>query len=588
MNNSKNSIIAKIMRSYAFTFMMIELADSLSMLVDGLIVSNILGPTAMASVGLGNTSFQMVSLFCGIFAIGIQSCCSSAMGSGNHKQTQRFFSSGLTIVAAVMLLCTVFGFIFRGPLCVLLGAAREDVELYSTLHRYLTGWFFGIPGFIGFTVLSPIVTLDGNKKCVTAATAVQSVFNVGFDLFSMKVLKWDMLGAGLATGIGFDLALLVLLSNFLRKRSAFRIRFSLPDFSSLLKIVKIGTPRLTKYGCKMLAPLLINRTIIAIGGCTAMAAMSVKSSIGNFCFVAANGFAESVNLMSQVFYSEKDKAALKSTVQTAAKANIIVCTIFAALMLVGARLLAGFFMTAGTEEYDLTVTMMCCLALSIALYGLNAEVANYLQGTRKMVPTHLQTVSHRLLFPAVSTFVLGSLMGTEGLFIALPVSEVLVLLAYIIAALLHGRGNAAGDAVLLLPDDFGYTEDDSIALKLETLDEVIGISEKINEFCLRRGIDRRRAYYAALCVEETAGNVVDHGFKKDKKSHSCEVRVMIEDDDVILRIRDDCRYFNMKERYELLKSKDVSSNIGIKLVYGIAKDINYVNILNTNTLIIRI
>lgn len=588
MDKKSNSMISKIMKSYAFTFMMIELADSLSMLTDGLIVSNLLGSTALASVGLGNTSFQMISLFCGIFAIGIQSCCSSFMGSGNREMTEKAFSSGLTVVTAVAVLCTVFGFLFRGPLCVLLGADRSDEELFNTLYRYLSGWFVGIPGFIGFTVLSPIVTLDGNKKCVTAATVVQSVFNVGFDLFSIKVLKWDMYGPGFATGFGFDLALLVLLSNFLRKRSSFRLRFSIPDAAVLGRIFKIGAPRLTKYGCKMLAPLLINRTIIAVGGCTAMAAMSVKSSIGNFCFVAGNGFAESVNLMSQVFYSEKDKQALKTTVKTAANANLIICTVFAVVMLIGARLLAGLFMAEGTVEYDLTVLMMRCLALSVALNGLNSEVMSYLQGTRKMIPTHLQTISHRLVFPAAATFILGSIMGTKGLFIALPVGEILVLAAYIISALLHGRGSTVSDALLLLPDDFGYRSDDSMSISLRTMDEVVGISERINDFCLKHGIDRRRAYYSALCVEELAGNVVDHGFKKDSKQHSCEVRVMIEDDDVILRIRDDCRYFNIKERYELLKNKDPMSDIGIKLVYGIAKDVNYVNILNTNTLIIRI
>ena len=63
---------------------------------------------------------------------------------------------------------------------------------------------------------------------------------------------------------------------------------------------------------------------------------------------------------------------------------------------------------------------------------------------------------------------------------------------------------------------------------------------------------------------------------------------MIEADDVILRIRDDCRYFNIKERFEVLKSKGKLSGIGIRLVYGIAKEVNYVNILNTNTLIIKV
>lgn len=41
-------------------------------------------------------------------------------------------------------------------------------------------------------------------------------------------------------------------------------------------------------------------------------------------------------------------------------------------------------------------------------------------------------------------------------------------------------------------------------------------------------------------------------------------------------------------RYEAMDKEDLAANVGIRLVYGIAKDINYVNLLGTNTLIIRV
>lgn len=588
LNNSRSKIIPKIMLGYAFTFMMIELADSASMLIDGLIVSNFLGPTALAATGLGNTSFQMVSLFCSIFAIGIQSICSESMGIGDTKHTSGIFSGGMIIVCGVAVIITVLGFIFTGPLCLLIGADQSNPELYDGLFRFLRGWFVGIPGFIGFTVLSPIVALDGNKRLVTAATVVQSVINVSFDLLAVTVFNTGTWGVGFATGLGFDLAAIVLISNFFRKKTAFKFRFSLLSKNSFLRIFQIGLPRLTKYGCKMLAPLLINRTILAIGGSAAMAAMSVKSSIGNFCLVASNGIAESVNLLSQVFYSEKDKDALKTTAKYAIRANVVFGTILAVIVFFLAGPLAGLYLSKGTVESGMAETMLKLLALSIVLYGFNCAILNYLQGTRKMLPTHLQTASHRLVFLALLTFILGKTMGVTGLFAAIPLSEVCVLLTYIIIALATGKGKSRPDALLLLPKGFGYSEENSLAFSLNTMDEVIGISEKINEFCLSHGIDNRRAYYAALSMEELAGNIVDHGFRKDKKKHSVDVRVMIEDENVVLRIRDDCRYFNMKERYESMKDADPMKNVGIKLVYGIAKDIKYVNLLNTNTLIITI
>ena len=588
MENGRSKIIPKIMLSYAFTFMMIELADSASMLIDGIIISNFLGSTALAVTGLGNTSFQMVSLFSGIFAIGIQSACSAKMGAGDGEKTSQLFSGGIIIVSAIAIIITVLGYLCLDPLCLLLGADGSDKALYDGLYEYLRGWFVGIPGFILFTVLSPIVALDGNKKCVTAATVTQSVLNLLLDYLAATVFHTGTWGFGFATGFAFDIAALVLISNFFRKRSSFSFRIVMLKASELLGILRTGLPRLTKYGCKILAPLLINRTILAIGGSAAMAAMSVKSSIGNFCLVVGTGIAESVNLMSQVFYSEKDKLALRATAKTAFKYNMILGTVFAVAIFALAGPLAGFYLEAGTPENGMAKIMLRLLALSIALYGINCSVLNYLQGTRKILPAHFQTASHRLVFLALCTFVLGKLFGINGLFVAIPLSELLVLLAYVLTALVIGKGKNRLDALMLLPEDFGYSDDESLSFSLTTMDEAVGISEHVEKFCREHGIDRRRSYYAALCVEELAGNVIDHGFKKDNKSHSCDVRVMIENDDVVLRIRDDCRYFNMKERYELMKSKGNTSNIGIRLVYGIAKDINYVNLLNTNTLIIRV
>lgn len=583
-----SDMIRKIMLNYAFTFMMIELADAASMVIDGLVVSRGLGPTQLASVGLADPAFQMLSIFSCVVAIGVQSLCSAAMGAGDQKRANEVFSCGLLVIVVGAGVLTVLGFSCVDPLCRLFGADGSDAVLYHGLRDYLKGWFFGIPGFIGFRMLSPLVTLDGNKRCVTVATVTQSAINILGDFLSVTALGLGTFGIGLFSGLGFDVALLILLSNFMRKRSTFTLRLGRFDIGSIRSIVRIGMPKLTKYLCKMLAPILINRTIIAIGGSIAMSAMAVKSSIGNFCLVAGAGIAESVNLMTQVFYSEKDSAALKEMAKTALWANAVFCSAFALLLFFLSPWVAGFYIPSSAPEYPMTVLVLRCLALSLALNGINSATLCYLQGARKIFPAHLQTASHRLVFLAVCTFLLGRLFGTPGLFAAIPVSEALVLLCYLVLALLHGKNRNLTDALMLLPENFGYQKEDSLSFTLTQLDAVAGISRQIGAFCTERGIDRRRAYYASLCAEEIAGNVVDHGFKKDHKSHSCEVRVMIEDGDIILRIRDDCRYFNLKERYEAMDKDDPTANVGIRLVYGIAKDVNYVNLLGTNTLIIRV
>ena len=110
----------------------------------------------------------------------------------------------------------------------------------------------------------------------------------------------------------------------------------------------------------------------------------------------------------------------------------------------------------------------------------------------------------------------------------------------------------------------------------------------IERFCLEHGIEKRRAMHASLCAEETAYNIIHHGFTKDNASHSCSIRIIISQNEVVLRFRDDCKFFNMKERFILMKDSEPSSNIGIKLVCNIAKEIQYSHVLNLNTLIITL
>ena len=89
-------------------------------------------------------------------------------------------------------------------------------------------------------------------------------------------------------------------------------------------------------------------------------------------------------------------------------------------------------------------------------------------------------------------------------------------------------------------------------------------------------------------MEEMAGNVVSHGFTKDDKEHSVDVRVVHKDGDLILRIKDDCVPFDPGERQSIVESDDVLKNIGIRMVFKLAKDIQYQNILGLNVLTIRI
>ena len=125
-------------------------------------------------------------------------------------------------------------------------------------------------------------------------------------------------------------------------------------------------------------------------------------------------------------------------------------------------------------------------------------------------------------------------------------------------------------------------------LSVRSLEDMVCVAEQIQNFCLSRGVDTRRAYLAGLSMEEMAGNIVDHGFTKDRKAHSIDVRVVYKEDTVILRIKDDCVPFDPGERQQIAEGDDITKNIGIRMVFRIANDVQYQNILGLNVLTVRI
>jgi len=144
------------------------------------------------------------------------------------------------------------------------------------------------------------------------------------------------------------------------------------------------------------------------------------------------------------------------------------------------------------------------------------------------------------------------------------------------------------EELMVIPDDFGVPETDRLDLTVQSMDEVVTISQRVQEFCSEKGIEDRRATLAGLSLEEMAGNVVDHGFRKDGKKHTVDVRVVYKDDGVLLRIKDDCIPFDPAERQALTDPDDPAKNIGIRMIYRMIKDISYQNLLGLNVLSMKI
>jgi anti-sigma regulatory factor (Ser/Thr protein kinase) len=237
----------------------------------------------------------------------------------------------------------------------------------------------------------------------------------------------------------------------------------------------------------------------------------------------------------------------------------------------------------------MTVTAFRLLPFTMPLGLVCQTWLNYGQVSRKQVLTHSLALIDGMLCPCLAMLALVPVFGMNGIYYALIVNGVVTVVYPMIYSIVVNRGIPKNlDRLLMIPDSFGAPEEDRLDISLHSDEEVVTIAEQVQRFCMEKGLDERKSYLSGLFLEEMAGNIVDHGFTKDKKEHSVDVRVVCKDGDVILRLKDDCIPFDPKQRADIVDPDDITKNFGIRIVYSMAKDITYQNILGLNVLTIRI
>ncbi len=194
-----------------------------------------------------------------------------------------------------------------------------------------------------------------------------------------------------------------------------------------------------------------------------------------------------------------------------------------------------------------------------------------------------------LIFPAMWILLLAPRMGADGAWYTFILAEVTTLaVMYGLLAAKLKKGRFTLEEWIQFGQRFDVAADDRLDATLYGMDDVIGISEYVQRFCAGHGMDRKTAAISALAVEEMAGNIVQHGFHKDEKKHAVDIRVLYAGDRMVIRLRDDCRPFDPRDRIELVHPDDPVKNVGIRMIAGLCQEMTYQELfrMNVTTIIV--
>ena len=557
-------------------------------IVSVLFAGNFVGEAAMSAVALYSPIRLLMDALSALLFGGATILCGRYLGRNQQDKEQMLFSLDLFLAAAAGALFALFMIIVS---FFHLGAfLTHDDAVRLVFNQYLLGQAIGVlPIFLG-KQLSAFLSMENEINLTTIASLVMIGVNALLNVLFVMILHWGVFGVALAYSLGNWAFFAVQAQYFLRKKGSLRFTLRQVSWRESGQIIKIGLPGAASAIYQSLLGIIINTLITVYVGSAGLSAYAASDSILCFFWSIPAGMLAVSRMLLSISIGEEDRQTLTDVMRNMFRYFVpLMCAVSVAIILLAVPFTHQFYRDPSAPVYLMTIRAFQILPLSMPLSVICMHFVCYGQVSDKQVLVHILSVLDGVACIAVFTALLIPGYGMNGVYIANVLNGVVTLLVVLLYAVLKNhRMPGSIEELMVIPDSFGVAENDRMDLTVRSMDEVVVVAEKVQLFCLEKGLDTRRSYLAGLAMEEMAGNVVSHGFQKDRKKHSVDIRIVYKTNGLLLRIRDDCRPFDPGERKKLTDPSDPVSNIGIRLVFRIAENVEYQFILGMNVLTIRI
>ena len=555
-------------------------------LINTFIVGNFIGTNGLAAMGLTGPLILLVTTISTMLASGSQLLCGRYLGEGNREKIDQSFSTAMilsVLFSLPLVLACVLAPAFVARILGAVGAITEETA------GYVQGYGVGIAFSVLSSCILPFLQLARAEKTSSLCVSVMVAVNIVCNLLNVFVLHWGVFGAGLAISAANFCMVLTAGSYFRRKNKIFR--FSLRGFSGSVAgmILYQGFPAAVNPVCVMLRNRVMNQFLLNLGGTVAISAVTIAINFSDVFGMLEGGYSGSGRMLASVLAGERDRETLERLPHIMIRSASYLPLAGYVLTFLLAKPIS-LLLGAEPEYIETYVMAVRLFNLWFVTCTIQSPPLRIYQGIGEVKLLSVLYLLNCLVYPVGLCLLLGNTLGIP-LVMSLPwLAELITILTHIIYYTVRS-GHRPPTLVDLtyLPPSLSAEPENVFTASARTVEDTVAVSEAARNFCLQKGVSERTSYFCALCVEEVVSNVILHGFTKGKrKDYSADVRLICEDGELSLLIRDDCVHFDPNEWLSLCTSDDPLRGIGIRMVKGLAKEMNYNSSLGLNVLTIKL
>lgn len=410
------------------------LAISSAGIVDGYFIGNYVGSKGLAAI---NITMPLFSLLFGIalaFGIGGSVMSGKKLATGNKAQASVIFTKTILTIALISLF-------FSGTLFLYMPFILKKMGANQTLLPYAISYLGTMILFFPFLmvgiVLDYFARADSRPGLAFAGLAISAGVNIVLDWYFVAKLGWGLKGAAFATGISFVSLVITVLPHFLKKKGNLRFTTYWKHSQSVARVAINGVSEFINESSIGITTLLFNLAMLRYFDTEGVAAFSVITYWLWIGQMGMFGICDALGPLISKNYGAKQFLRVKKFLKLGISSVIGIGFFMIVFLLLTPEPLATLFLKEDSAE-------ALEIALSFGLFiwpvflfnGTNLVISAYFTALQHPRQSTLIALSRSLFFPAFFIYFLPFFLGSSGVFLALPISE---LLAFFIALSLMKR-----------------------------------------------------------------------------------------------------------------------------------------------------
>lgn len=401
-------------------------------IVDGIFVGRGVGSDALAAVNIAAPAFMIATGISLMLGSGVSVVAAIHLSKGNVKAANINVTQAFTVGLLLMTVVATLIFLFPSATCHLFGGSAR-------LEPYVTDYLVYIAPTMLCTVLLMggmfVIRLDGSPKFAMSVNIVAAVLNIFLDWLFVFPLHMGIAGAAIATTIAEVVGTLMIiwymtcrsktLHWYKPKFSRRAIRLTVRNVGYMAGLGLSTFIGETAISCTMIVGNYMYISMLHEDG---VAAFSVACYLLPLVFMFGNAIAQSALPIISYNHGLGQNLRVRQTIRLSVILAVVCGIILSVLGIVYPTPLINMFLVPGTAAHDICVKGFPLFAMSFLFFSLNIVLIGCYQSLEKARAATTFMLLRGYIFILPCFMLLPHVIGSSGLWLAIPVSEVVTLL----------------------------------------------------------------------------------------------------------------------------------------------------------------